>query len=184
MTIVIRFSKKGLRDIIRIGMSTLLFTVVSVLPNEISYASYRSSKEMPALIADWQLIVATIIQEARLESLKGMTMVAEVIRDRTRTKFNSDGTIAGTILRAKQFSGWNDSEDKVRIASVKIDLADNATQKALYAYKDAFENNTYYAMGANLYHADYMNPYPEWTKSPNVVRLTQEGHHIFYREDR
>ncbi len=110
-----------------------------------------------------------------------MTMVSEVIRDRRETKYNSDGTIVGTVLASKQFSGWDD-HNRIRVA--KMDLSQDAVQKALLAYKDAFERRTNYAMGANLYHADWMPEYPSWTKAPNVVRLTQEGSHIFYKETR
>lgn len=139
---------------------------------------------MPAIVEDWQWIIQTIIQEAASESFKGKVMVAEVIRDRTETKYNSDGTIVDTILRAKQFSGWNTEEDRLRVRVAKLDLSEQVVQDALKAYNMAFKGRTTYAMGANLYHADYMNPYPSWTTAENVVRLTQEGHHIFYKETR
>lgn len=136
---------------------------------------------MPSIVEDWQWVVLTIIQEAALESLKGKTMVAEVIRDRTETKYNSDGTVPGTILRSMQFSGWNTSNIG-RIAAAKLDLSHPAVVDSMTAYNIAFKERSNLAMGANLYHADYMNPYPEWVYAPNVKRLTQEGHHIFYLE--
>lgn len=138
---------------------------------------------MPPLIEPWVLVVLTILQEASSESLEGMTVVAEVIRDRSRNKFNSDGTLVGTVLADRQFSGWN-ANDSNRIRVAKLDLSSPVVSMAIRAYVNAFEHNTNYAMGANLYHADYMNPYPEWTKSPNVTRLGQVGHHILYKETR
>ena len=138
---------------------------------------------MPPLIEPWKLVVVTIVQEAALESLKGKIMVAEVIRDRAESKYNSDGTLIDTILRPKQFSGWN-TEERARIRSLNLDITEQAVIDSIKAYEIAFKDRTNYAMGANLYHADYMNPYPQWAYATNVTRLTQEGHHIFYREDR
>lgn len=136
---------------------------------------------MPQVVEDWQWVVETILQEASSESFKGMIMVAEVIRDRAETKYNSDGTIIGTVLAPKQFSGWDDY-NRIRVA--KMDMSDGTVGLAMKAYEMAFKGRSSYAMGANLYHADTMPVYPDWTKSPNVVRLTQEGHHIFYKETR
>jgi hypothetical protein len=55
---------------------------------------------------------------------------------------------------------------------------------SIKAYNAAFKDRTDYALGANLYHADYMNPFPEWAYDPKVTKLIQEGHHIFYKEER
>lgn len=138
---------------------------------------------MPPIVNDWQIVVPTLILEAGSEDIQGMTMVAEVIRDRTRTKYGSDGTVHSTVFRPLQFSCWN-TENKRRGDILRLDLAHPLVQKALLAYNSAFYNGSNYAMGANLYHADYMNPYPVWTLSSNVTRLTQHGHHIFYKEER
>lgn len=186
--VILKVPKKGLQSCIRLGIVTLFSSALLLAPNKIGSSVVTNYPEfdirgrcMPPVIENWQWVVETILQEASNESMKGMTMVAEVIRDRAETKFNSDGTIVGTVLAPKQFSGWDDW-NRIRVA--KMDLAQDAVQKALYAYKDAFERRTSFAMGANLYHADWMPEYPEWTKAPNVVRLTQEGHHIFYKETR
>lgn len=138
---------------------------------------------MPPIIDDWQIVVPTLILEAGKEDLQGMTMVAEVIRDRTKNKYNSNGTVHNTVFRPLQFSCWN-TEIKIRGDVLRLDLAHPSVQKAIYAYNDAFYNGTNFAMGANLYHADYMDPYPAWTFSSNVKRLTHHGHHIFYKEER
>ena len=176
----------------------ILFVVVLILnPSRLNSYSYYSHtyippykdikvkeiKEMPVLIPDWKLVVLTAIQEASTEGLIGMTVVCEVIRDRAATKYNSDGTIPGTVLAPKQFSGWN-TNDPNRIRSLSYDISHPAMVDAIRAYKNAFEKRTNYAMGANLYHADYMDPYPPWSKAPNVVRLGQVGTHILYLEKR
>jgi spore germination cell wall hydrolase CwlJ-like protein len=138
---------------------------------------------MPAIVEDWQWVVMTAIQEAALESLKGKIMVCEVIRDRAEKHFNCDGTIVSAVLSPNQFSGWN-TNDRSRINAATLDLSNPRVRDTIEAYNIAFKSRSNYAMGANLYHADYMNPYPEWTKSAKVKRLTQEGHHIFYFESR
>lgn len=138
---------------------------------------------MPTIVEDWQWVVMTIIQEAALEPFQGKVMVAEVIRDRAESGFNSDGTIVGTVLKPFQFSGWN-TEDKGRMTAAKFDLGDQIVSDSIKAYNEAFKKRTNHAMGANLYHADYLNPYPSWTNSPKVQRLTHFGHHIFYFEER
>jgi len=55
------------------------------------------------------LAVATLWQEARGSSLEGKTCVAHVIRNRMAKHYTSDGTVAGTVLRPWQFSGWMDN---------------------------------------------------------------------------
>lgn len=37
---------------------------------------------------------------------------------------------------------------------------------------------------ANLYHSKDMNPFPSWSREPNVRKVTEIGNHIFYRENR
>lgn len=138
---------------------------------------------VPSIVEDWQWVVMTIIQEAANEPFEGMVAVAEVIRDRAETKYNCDGSIISAILTPYQFSGWN-TEDRSRIIVAKFDLGDSTVQRAINAYNLAFKGKTNYAHGANLYHADWMPTYPEWTNSPKVTRLVNIGRHIFYREDR
>lgn len=137
---------------------------------------------VPNIVEDWQWVVMTIIQEAANEPFEGMVAVAEVIRNRAENKYNCDGTIVSAVLTPWQFSGWN-TEDRNRIHVAKLDLGDSVVQRALNAYNVAFKRRSNYAMGANLYHADWMEKYPEWTTSPKVTRLTSIGHHIFYKND-
>lgn len=185
--LIVRLPKKGVRGLVILNTFALLWVQPKVLGSysNIQYPSFRVGGEctVPNIVEDWQWIVMTIIQEAASEPLEGQVAVAEVIRDRTENKYNSDGTIVSTILTPYQFSGWN-AKDPVRIYVAKLDLTDKVVTSAMKAYNIAFKNRTNYALGANLYHADWMNPYPDWTKSENVMRLTQIGHHIFYMEKR
>lgn len=170
-----------------LGVSVIIIGSLILSPSLNSYYQYKApdfnieGKCMPPIVEPWMITVLTILQEASSESLEGMTAVAEVIRDRTKTKFHSDGSLINTILAPSQFSGWNDSN---RIRVLGYDISDPEVTMAIKAYKNAFEHNTNYALGANLYHADWMNPYPDWTNSPKVKRLGHIGKHIFYFEER
>ena len=52
------------------------------------------------------MLKLTIYLEARGESFAGKMAVAAVIRNRMNHKYHSDGTVKGTVLRAKQFEPW------------------------------------------------------------------------------
>ena len=52
------------------------------------------------------LALATLWQEARGEDQTARTAVAWVIRNRMTQFYDSDGTVAGTVLKRWQFSGW------------------------------------------------------------------------------
>src|SRR5512144_1182232 len=101
--VILRIPRKGLCVCIRIGTVTLFSGALLLTTKEISssivtkYHEFRIEGAcMLPVIEDWQWIVETILQEASSETFKGMVMIAEVIRDRAETKYNSDGTIVGT----------------------------------------------------------------------------------------
>lgn len=185
--VIVRIPKRGIRGFTIGAMCVLL----SMLPSEIAqgktvikFPSFNIGGYcMPPIVEDWQWVVMTIIQEAASEPFEGQIAVAEVIRDRAETKFNCDGTIVSAVLSPSQFSGWN-TFDRNRVRVAQLDLGTDTTQLAMRAYNIAFKRRSNYAMGANLYHADWMAEYPDWTKNEKVVRLTQIGHHIFYKEER
>ena len=52
------------------------------------------------------LAIATLWQEARGEDQAAREAVAWVIKNRMERHYDSDGTIAGTVLKRWQFSGW------------------------------------------------------------------------------
>ena len=62
--------------------------------------------DMARLIPEDKLAILTIAQEALAEPFEGKLAVAEVIRNRMKQRYMSDGTVEGTVLRAWQFSGW------------------------------------------------------------------------------
>lgn len=130
------------------------------------------------LIPDTALAVITIWQEARGESHEGKVAVAEVIRNRMKAMYSSDGTVAGTVARRWQFSGWN-TDDPSRAQSLQIDDDNPVVQDCLRAWREANTDGTNYAKGALL----YLNPravpvLPAWVR--NSDRVAEIGNHVFY----
>jgi N-acetylmuramoyl-L-alanine amidase len=76
------------------------------LPSQNS-STPTSHSQNPALPHSDDILAAlTIYLEARGESFAGKMAVAAVIRNRMHHKYHSDGTVKGTVLRAKQFEPW------------------------------------------------------------------------------
>lgn len=131
------------------------------------------------LVEDYAWAVITIWQEAQAESYLGKVCVAEVIRNRTRMKHMSDGTVAGTVLWPMQFSGWNAHDDtpkfRERVEGAKLDTDDPVVQDCLRAWSEAMA-------GSNLVQGAmyYYNPRicsPKWAEKGKVIRV--EGNHRF-----
>lgn len=129
------------------------------------------------LIPDNVWAVLTIWQEARGESFAGMVAVAEVILRRTEQKYFSDGTVAGTVLRDRQFSGWNNS-DPNRVKAATLDTDDRIVKSCAAAWTEALN-------GSNLTKdaLHYYNPAaadPEWAK--DMIVVARIGRHCFLVE--
>jgi spore germination cell wall hydrolase CwlJ-like protein len=128
------------------------------------------------LISDDILAVITIWMEASGEQMDGKVAVAEVIRNRIEQKVHSDGTLAGTVLRPWQFSGWNQDSPR-RIVSALLDSNDKEVQACMTAWHTAMLGDTQIAKGATY----YFNPaggVPTWAKS--LKKLVSIGAHDFY----
>ena len=142
------------------------------------------------LISDEALAIVTIRQEAEGESYLGKLAVAEVIRNRMQRKYASDGTVAGTVLRAKQFSGWNATSTKTdlintfRIKSVQIDSDDPIVKDCIRAWHEAQAgSNTVH--GAVLYYAPSTLkklgiPEPDWALPDSAEEVAVVGNHRFF----
>jgi len=131
------------------------------------------------------LAIATIKAEAGNQLLHGMQAVGEVIRNRTKRKYNSDGSIIGTVLRPFQFSCWNhDATNRsLMIRSLTaITLSNTIPQvsvsDAIVAWK--YSESSSLVLGAVLYHTQWIAP--KWIYHPNVKKIVQIGDHIFYDE--
>ena len=126
------------------------------------------------VIPDDILGIVTVFQEAEGEPYMGKVAVAEVIWRRTKRKFMSDGTVAGTVLRRLQFSVMN-SDSANRIRSFQIDTDDQNVQDCIRAWAEAKAGSNY-APGC----LHYLNPKlcdPLWARDAKVV--AEIGNHRF-----
>jgi spore germination cell wall hydrolase CwlJ-like protein len=129
------------------------------------------------LISDDSLAIVTIWQEARNQSYEGKCAVGEVIRKRAATRYNSDGTIVGTVLRRYQFSGWEHGDPNF-IPSFRIDDSDPIVKECKEAWLNSV--NTNYSLGAVLYYnPQIVTTPPSWATADNF--LIRIGDHEFFR---
>lgn len=133
---------------------------------------------MARLLPDDALAVVTIWQEARGESYAGKLAVAEVIRNRTVNYYQSDGSVASTVLRAFQFSGWNVS-DPSRVKSAKIDDEDPLVRDCLKAWHEALTGTTT-VNGAVLYYNPSIVETPTWARPEHATEVATVGAHHFF----
>lgn len=148
----------------------------------VTFALVERIDSMPLLFSDEALAVSTIWQEARGEPFIGKLAVAQVIRNRVLLKYNSDGTVAGTVLAPYQFSGWN-TNDPNRVVSVLINTADPVVDACRTAWLLVNQKGVGDKFPAVLFHASTMKEYPEWSKSTKVKKVAEIGNHIFYVDE-
>ena len=132
---------------------------------------------MARLVSDDVWAVMTIWQEARGEAYAGKLAVAEVIRNRTRQRFQSAGSVASTVLARYQFSGWNTGEVN-RIPAALLDDTAPAVAECRRAWAEA-------QAGSDTVHGAvfYLNPklvpsLPAWASA--AKRVARVGAHDFY----
>lgn len=139
------------------------------------------------LISDDALATITIWQESRGEPYEGKVAVGEVFRNRMRERgFFGDGTLAGTLLKSKQFSGWNEG-DPNRIPSVKLDTDDPLVMQCLDAWHESAGSNlthgALYYMNVDLVRSWNGGTLPRWwltgTQADKEVKI---GDHTFRRK--
>ena len=156
-----------------------MLTVLLVLQPAIGAGSGKGSRRVPPVVTPDKWGVLTVIQESLGEPYEGKLAVAEVIRNRMRRKYASDGTVIGTVLRPSQFSGWN-SRDPSLLMSAKADDDHMAVRDCIKAWIEAFEHETNTVSGSVLYHADYVKP--PWASAPSVKLICKKGRHLFYTD--
>jgi N-acetylmuramoyl-L-alanine amidase len=130
------------------------------------------------LIADDALAIATIWQEARGESYRGKLAVARVIRNRMARRYQSDGTVEGTVLAPYQFSGWN-TRDPNRIGAMRLDDTDPVVRDCQLAWEESREVDP--TNSALLYYNPKIVPTPpEWAKPLHARETSRIGDHVFF----
>ena len=128
------------------------------------------------IVSDEAWAVMTIWMEARGETYHGKLAVAEVVRNRTRRRYSSDGTVASTVLTPFQFSGWM-TKDPNRIPSAKIDDADPVVADCVKAWREALAGSNL-VRNALLYYAPAVVVEPDWVS--RCTRVATIGAHQFY----
>ena len=128
------------------------------------------------LIADYLLGVVTVYQESEGEPYEGKVAVAEVILRRTKRKYMSDGTVAGTVLRRLQFSGMN-SDSANRIRSFKIDSSDKVVDECVRAWAEADRGSNLVPECLHYFNAHIVMP--PWAKDAEIVAVI--GNHTFVK---
>lgn len=132
------------------------------------------------LISDDVLGIATVLQEAEGESFDGKVAVAEVILRRTKERYASDGTVAGTVLAPLQFSGWN-SVSPNRVRTVKMDMTDPVVVECAKAWAAAKSGKTNVSCGALLYYnPKAIKSRPDWAAPDKARQVAQVDQHIFF----
>lgn len=130
------------------------------------------------LVPDDALAIITIWQEARNQPYLGMVAVGEVIRRRMARRYNSDGTMAGTVCRAWQFSGWN-TDDPNRVPSLCLDDADPIVQQCEKAWEHSASSD--FSRGAVLYcNLKILPTRQAWAKESK--RVAEIGDHTFFAD--
>lgn len=131
------------------------------------------------LIADYLWGIITVWHEAQGEPFEGKRAVAEVLQRRTKRKFMSDGTVAGTCLWPVQFSGWNahDATPKYRerIEGAKIDSSSPIVDECVRAWHDAERGPDIVPECMHYYNPSLCNP--AWAKGAEIV--AEIGNHRF-----
>jgi spore germination cell wall hydrolase CwlJ-like protein len=138
---------------------------------------------MIRLVPDWKWAVMTIMQEAQGEPYSTKLAVAEVIIRRTKMKYNSDGTVAGTVLWPMQFSGWNAKDDtpkyRERVECAKVMEDDPVVMECIKAWKEA-ENGSNTTGRATLYYNPSISN-PPWAKT--CIETAVIDKHRYMREE-
>ena len=122
---------------------------------------------------DDTLAALTIYLEARGESFAGKLAVAAVIRNRMNHKYHSDGTVKGTVLRAKQFEPWIGRNPE----EMEFDPRNPKMQESLLAWK-LVQDGRNIVDGAVLFYNPQLVKTPRWAQvNRKVARIG--GHEFF-----
>ena len=125
--------------------------------------------------SDETLAALTIYLEARGESFAGKMAVAAVIRNRMNHKYHSDGTVKGTVLRAKQFEPWIRRSPK----EVLFNPGNRQMQQSLLAW-NLVQDGRDVVRGAVLFYNPTLVDAPRWAQVNRKV--AKIGGHEFFNK--
>ena len=119
------------------------------------------------------LAALTVYYEAAGESFAGKLAVAAVIRNRMTLKYQSDGTVKGTVLKARQFQPWSTRKPY----HIPLDLKKKSMRDSLLAWR-LVQDGRNVVDGAVLFYNPKLVRTPYWAKVSQ--RVTTIGDHEFY----
>ena len=133
------------------------------------------------LITEEALAIVTIMQEAAGEPYEGKLAVAEVIRNRMQQRYSSDGTVAGTVLRPYQFSGWN-TADPGRVRNIRADTDQQVVQDCSRAWTEALAGSNLTNNAVLYYNPDprLVPKTPDWAMPHSAEQVAAVGRHVFF----
>ena len=132
-----------------------------------------SAKGQSIPLSDEQLAALTIYLEARGESFAGKLAVAAVIRNRMNAKYQSDGTVKGTVLKRLQFQPWNYAKPE----DVRHRISQSRMKDSLLAWRMVQDGRSI-VDGALLFYNPRLVKTPFWaTVSHKVASIG--GHEFF-----
>ena len=152
------------------------FSTSSLLENEPPHNPrllhhYTITEERP--LSDDHLAALTIYLEARGESFAGKLAVAAVIRNRMQAKYQSDGTVKGTVLKRLQFQPWNHATPD----NVRHTISQSRMRDSLLAWH-MVQDGRKVVSGALLFYNPRLVHTPFWaTVSHKVASIG--GHEFF-----
>ena len=121
------------------------------------------------------LAALTIYLEARGESFAGKMAVAAVIRNRMLHKYHSDGTVEGTVLRAKQFEPWIGRSPE----EIRFNYRNRKMQESLLAW-ELVQDGRNVVDGAVLFYNPTLVNTPHWAEV--YRKVAKIGGHEFYNK--
>jgi N-acetylmuramoyl-L-alanine amidase len=129
------------------------------------------------IISDDTWGILCIFAEARGEPYDGMVAVGNVIRNRTKQRHFSDGTVVGTVTAAYQFSFLNTGDaQRTRVLGACWD--ESGCRLAAKAW---FESEYVQVVGDALwYHASRVSP--GWARAQGIEFVRRIGAHLFFRK--
>ena len=119
------------------------------------------------------LAALTIYLEARGESFAGKLAVAAVIRNRMKMKYQSDGTVKGTVLKYRQFQPWNRQQPH----QVFVNFNNRRMQDSILAWQ-LVQDGRDVVGGALLFYNPRIARTPLWARVGQKVATI--GGHEFY----
>lgn len=128
------------------------------------------------ILSDDDIAILCIFAEARGEEFAGQVAVANVIRNRTREKYFSNGTVISTVTWPHQFS-WLNTADKQRCRVLSACWDEPGIKSAEAAWHESARTNE--VGDALFYHADYVTPW--WASAERIEFVKRIGRHLFYR---